>query len=111
MIVRTKSAGTSSGNGDAINTQSVAEILERELQGVIEEWLSRVRNEPDLVAIKMSVQDRTGHLPHLLKDVIARLRLDAGIKAPVSKAASEHGDLRRKQSYTVAMAVEEFRLL
>jgi hypothetical protein len=39
------------------------------------------------------------------------LRLDAGTKAPISKAAAEHGDLRRKQGYTVAMAVEESRLL
>jgi hypothetical protein len=39
------------------------------------------------------------------------LRLDAGSKAPLSKAAAEHGDLRCKQGYTVAMMVEEFRLL
>jgi hypothetical protein len=39
------------------------------------------------------------------------LRLDAGTKAPISKAAAEHGELRRKQGYTVAMAVQESRLL
>jgi hypothetical protein len=43
--------------------------------------------------------------------VIARLRLDAGTKAPISVAASIHGDLRPQQGYTVAMAVEESRLL
>jgi hypothetical protein len=43
--------------------------------------------------------------------VISRLHLDAGTKAPISEAASIHGDLRRKQGYTVAMAVEESRLL
>jgi hypothetical protein len=46
-----------------------------------------------------------------LHDVIARLRLDVGTKAPISEAAAIHGDLRRKQGYTVAMAVEESRLL
>jgi hypothetical protein len=40
-----------------------------------------------------------------------RLRLDAGTKAPISKAAADHGDLRRAQGYTVAMMVEESRLL
>jgi len=59
----------------------------------------------------MSLDDRAGHLPQLLHDVIRRLRLDAGTKAPISEAASQHGDLRRKQGYTVAMAVEESRLL
>jgi hypothetical protein len=39
------------------------------------------------------------------------LRLDVGTKAPISRAAAEHGELRRKQGYTVAMAVEESRLL
>jgi hypothetical protein len=34
-----------------------------------------------------------------------------GSKAPISEAADHHGDLRRKQGYTVAMAVEESRLL
>ena len=34
-----------------------------------------------------------------------------GTKAPISKSAAAHGDLRRKQGYTVAMAVQESRLL
>jgi hypothetical protein len=89
----------------------VADIIEREVQSVITDWLFRVEQEPDLKSIPLSFEDRTGHLPQLLHDVIARLRLDAGTKAPISKAAAHHGDLRRKQGYTVAMAVEESRLL
>jgi hypothetical protein len=96
---------------DAAARESVADILERELQPVITDWLARVEREPDLTCIPLSYQDRTGHLPHLLHDVIARLRLDVATKAPISRAAAEHGDLRRKQGYTVAMAVEESRLL
>ena len=91
--------------------ESVSDILDRELQSVIVDWLARVEQEPDLKRIPLSFEERTGHLPHLLHDVIARLRLDAGTKAPISKAAAEHGDLRHKQGYTVAMAVEESRLL
>ena len=90
---------------------SVADILEREIQSLISDWLARVEHEPDLKSIPLSFEERTGHLPHLLHDVIARLRLDAGTKAPISKAAAKHGDLRHKQGYTVAMAVEESRLL
>ena len=100
-----------SGRVDASTMESVADILERELQSVIVDWLARVDDEPDLMRIPLSFAERTGHLPHLLHDVIARLRLDVGTKAPISKAAAEHGDLRRKQGYTVAMAVEESRLL
>jgi hypothetical protein len=98
-------------NGAAVPIQGVADILERELQTVIEDWLVRVEYEPDLTCIPLSFEERTGHLPQLLHDVIARLRLDAASKAPISEAAGIHGDLRRKQGYTVAMAVEESRLL
>ena len=90
---------------------NIANILEQEIQPVIQDWLSRVEKEPDLMCIQLNYEERTGHLPHLLNDVVARLRLDTGSKAPISKAAAEHGDLRRKQGYTVAMAVEESRLL
>ena len=61
--------------------------------------------------IPLNHDERTGHLPHLIDDIIKRLRLEAGTRAPISKAAAEHGDLRRKQRYTVAMMVEESRLL
>jgi hypothetical protein len=98
-------------NAGTATIESVADILERELQSVITDWLARVEQEPDLKCVPLSFEDRTGHLPHLLHDVIARLRLDAGTKAPISKAAAEHGDLRHQQGYTVAMAVEESRLL
>jgi hypothetical protein len=91
--------------------ESVADILERELAAVIQDWLSRVEKEPDLACIPLGFEERTGHLLQLLHDVIARLRLDEGTKAPISAAAAIHGDLRRKQGNTVAMAVEESRLL
>ena len=106
-----ESARGSKGSGGTAVVESVADILERELQTLIQEWLMRVEQEPDLTRIPLNFEERTGHLPHLLHDVISRLRLDAGTKAPISKAASDHGDLRRRQGYTVAMAVEESRLL
>ena len=98
-------------NADAGPSESVADILERQQDVVIKEWLARVEKEPDLESIPLNFQERTGHLPQLLHDVIKRLRLDDGSKAPISEAAAHHGDLRSKQGYTVAMAVEESRLL
>jgi hypothetical protein len=91
--------------------ESVADILERELQNVIKDWLVRVDQESGLSGIPLGCPKRTDHRPHLLHDVIARLRLDTGTKAPISDASAIHGDLRRKQGYTVAMAVEESRLV
>jgi hypothetical protein len=90
-------------NGGTVSVESVADIHEREIQNVIEQWLMRVEKETDLMRIPMNREERTGHLPHLLHDVINQLCLDAGTKAPISKAAADHGDLRRKQGYTVAI--------
>ena len=105
------SAGAAKATGGAATIETVADVIERELQSVITDWLARVEQEPDLKCVPLNFEERTGHLPHLLHEVISRLRLDAGTIAPISKAAADHGDLRRKQGYTVAMAVEESRLL
>jgi hypothetical protein len=93
------------------NAETVAQILERERDPLIHEWLGLVEKQEDLMAVPLNYEDRTGHLPQLLADVIARLHLDSSTKAPISVAASHRGDLRRKQGYSVAMVVEESRLL
>src|ERR1700675_2417937 len=102
------------GNGhppSSTEHESVAEILEREQDATIREWLRLVEKEPDLLRLPLNFQERTGHLPKLLHAVIARLRLAQGSKAPLSVAASHHGELRRKQGYTAAMVVDESRIL
>jgi chemotaxis regulatin CheY-phosphate phosphatase CheZ len=100
--------GTNSG---VEASRCVADILERQADSIIQEWLDRVEQEPDLTSVPLNFEERTGHLPQLMHDVIARLRLDEGTNASISEAAAHHGDLRSKQGYTVAMAVEESRLL
>lgn len=101
------------GNGGAraASIESVAGILERELEPTIHDWMAMVDKEPELTRITLNYDERTGHLPKLLHDVIVRLRLNTSAKAPVSVAAGHHGDLRHKQGYTVANVVTESRLL
>jgi hypothetical protein len=107
MIARVESGVGPNGSKVA----NVADIPERELNTLIKQWLARVQEEPDLTCIPLTFEERTGHLPRLLHDVVERLRLETGTKAPISEAAAIHGDLRRKQGYTVAMVVDESRLL
>jgi hypothetical protein len=113
-MTRTAVVPPVAGNGfcpASTNTECVADILERNLDATIDDWLARVEKEPELARIPLGFKERTGHLPKLLHDVIARLRLDKGTRAPVSVAASHHGRLRHKQGYTVAMVVDESRIL
>jgi hypothetical protein len=105
----TKSMVTHSKNNGALHatTEEVADILEREMDFVIHDRMEMVEKQEDLMRIPLNFEERTGRLPQLLLDVIARLRLDVRTKAPISIAASHHGDLRWKQGYSVAMVVEE----
>ena len=89
---------------------SVADVLEREVEPTIKEWLRRVNLVPELTHIPLSDEDRTGHLPKLCFDLIARLRLAKDAQPPVSLAAAEHGQLRRAQGYSAPMLIEESRV-
>lgn len=89
---------------------SVADILERELETTIKEWLRRVNLIPELTDIPLSDADRTGHLPKLYYDLISRLRLAKDADRPVSAAAAAHGQLRREQGYSASMLIEESRV-
>lgn len=94
------------------NIERVANILERDSKLTIANWLARVGREPELTAIPLDDEDRTGHLPKLIDALVTRLRvpLRLGTKA-VSEAAVLHGRVRQSQGYTVPMLIEESRVL
>jgi hypothetical protein len=89
---------------------SVADILERELEPTIKEWLRRVNLVPELTDIPLSDVDRTSHLPKLYQDLISRLRLVRDAHPPISPAAAAHGQTRRAQGYSASMLIEESRV-
>jgi len=94
------------------NIERVASILERDSQVTIQNWLARVRLEPELMAVSLSDEKRTGHLPKLLSELVHRLLnpRSLGTKA-VSNAAVSHGKVRAAQGYSVSSLVEESRIL
>lgn len=94
-------------------TETVATILEGDSDRIIQLWLSRVMEHKELIKLSLSSQERTGHLPLLLRDLVARLRRPSSVDAkhPDSKAAREHGRLRCKQGYSAPLIVEESRML
>jgi len=94
-----------------VKPESIASILERESENTIQNWLGAVDQDAELTCVPLSRLERTGHLPKLLQDLVARLQQDSGSPAPSSTAARDHGELRRQQGYTAAMLVEESRIL
>ena len=100
------------GKRNVKNIERVAAILERNALATITEWLARVDREDELTCVPLSKEQRTGHLPKLLQELVHRLRVprSLGTKA-VSAAAVEHGIVRRSQGYSLPMIVEESRIL
>ena len=98
-----------------LEKERVGAILERCMTGVIEDWLVRAKQSRELNHVQLSDEERTGHLPRLVEDLVVRLsRPSATAKdsdAVFSAAAIAHGKLRYKQGYTPAMLVHESRIL
>ena len=93
--------------------ESVATILEYSIQSTIEAWYERVANDQKITAVSMSREQRVGHLPKILIDLVNRLRTfkPLGSRELISVAAEKHGRLRRQQGYSAATMVEESRML
>lgn len=93
----------------------MAAILQRCLPGVVEDWLARVKQSNELNHLALSNEERTGHLPKLVEDLIVRPRKSSATTkdsyAIFSAAAVAHGELRYLQGYTPAMLVHESRIL
>jgi DNA-binding response OmpR family regulator len=99
-------------NRPASNIERVAAILEREATTTIAEWLRRVERDDELNGIAMSGEDRSGHLPKLLRELVHRLRVPRSLGTKqVSEGAVEHGRVRRAQGYSIPMIIEESRML
>jgi hypothetical protein len=89
---------------------SVADILERESEFTIKDWLRCVNLVPALTHVPLSDADRTGHLPKLYVDLICRLRLAKNAPPSISAAAAAHGKVRHGQGYSASMLIEESRV-
>jgi len=94
------------------NVERVATILERDALATIDNWLQRVEQVPELVRLPLNSEQRTGHLPKLIQEVVRRLRTSRELgTAGVSEAAALHGKVRKAQGYSIPMIIEESRIL
>ena len=91
--------------------ENVATVLEQELTATIQRWMKRVDEIPELTSIHLDYEQRTGHLPQLIADLITRLRLNENEQRPETTSAHDHGNVRFEQGYSVTMLVEESRML
>jgi ActR/RegA family two-component response regulator len=95
----------------AITKERIAITLERNESLIWRRWMSLVGSNEELRAAGLEFDDCVGHALPLLSDLICRLHFSGKSADFLSDVAREHGILRRDQGYTIAMVVEEFRIL
>jgi DNA-binding response OmpR family regulator len=95
------------------NKESVSTLLRRCSDEVVKNWLVRARQARELNHLTLKDEERAGHLPKLVEDLVVRLSepiapqdSDANCSAAVL-----HGELRYAQGYTPEMLVHESRIL
>ena len=94
------------------NIERVASILERDAHITIANWLSAVKSDKELTPIQLSDDQRTGHLPQLIRELVQRLRVPRSLGTnQESEGADLHGKVRRSQGYSIPMIIEESRIL
>ncbi len=93
--------------------ESVAIILERSTQGIIQDWLRRVRLNGELMASPLTDEMRGSHLHQVFRDLVYRLCSSEHERAERrrSSAAAQYGVHRSRQRYSALMIVEESRML
>ena len=101
---------------DRSSKETVGAILHRCSDLVVKDWLARAKKAKQLNHLVLSDEERTGHLPKLIADLVLRLAKPGTAEpkdsdAICSPAAVEHGMLRYQQGYTAEMLVHESRIL
>jgi ActR/RegA family two-component response regulator len=95
--------------------ERVAAILLRCTSRIVADWLERVKKSKELSGITLTDQERTGYLPKLIEELIARLGKPTvpGQKSDsiCSTAAVAQGKMRQLQGYTPGMLVHDSRIL
>jgi ActR/RegA family two-component response regulator len=110
-LIHKKAKGSQSSSKSG--RESVASILEREAIVTVQRWLTRVKEVEQLSSLPLTSDERTDHLPEIIKNIAERLRKLRVIEAipTPSPAAVAHGELRYHQGYSAPLIVQESRIL
>jgi ActR/RegA family two-component response regulator len=100
-----------------VHLRRVSDILRDNSSVICDQWLQWVLATPELVAIPLSTEQRTDHIPGILNELIARVEREsqeiseAAVSAAAVSAAEKHGTTRCKQGYSVPKVLLEAHLL
>jgi len=93
--------------------ETIASILNREFDLVTTLWLERMKQVTELRAFRLTVAERTANIREMVAAITERLLSGRKEEAAdhACAGAIAHGKLRFRQGYTVALMMQETRLL
>jgi ActR/RegA family two-component response regulator len=93
-----------------IQPKRLPDIIERDLDSIVSQWLTAVKKDEEISAIPLSDSDRKDHVPLLLQQSLERAR-GRQLTPEDTDAAKLHGAVRRKQGYSIPLVVREAKIL
>lgn len=93
-----------------IQPKRLPDIIERDLDSIVRQWLTAVKKDEEISAIPLSDSDREDHVPLLLQQSLERAR-GRQLTPEDTDAAKLHGAVRRKQGYSIPLVVREAKIL
>lgn len=106
--IRSKLGGKSAVHH--LQPKRLTELLQENLQNITRDWLQSSRSDPELGAIQIDDEERTDHVPRVIKQALLVARGGA-LSGEASDAARAHGVIRKKQGFTVPLLIRETRIL
>jgi CheY-like chemotaxis protein len=95
-----------------ITLKRLAQVVRENQEHIVVQWLALVKGDPETGALALSDEERAGHVPGVLAEMVDMLETRPGIISPTAaKAAEQHGRARRRRGYDVPMLLKEGRLL
>src|SRR5579863_3821654 len=89
----------------------VPDVVAENKDWVVNTWLARTKENPELGSLKLSDVERKDHVPDLLDEAVARACEYQVEVEDRQRAAERHGTLRYHQRYSIAMLILEAQLL
>ena len=91
-----------------LELKRVSTVLRENGQHIIESFLRRCHQQSSLMAVPLTDEERTDHIPGLLAEIVTRLEQRRTGRSPkAARAAREHGRARKQQGYTIPLLYEE----
>jgi DNA-binding NarL/FixJ family response regulator len=96
----------------ATRKQTVAAILERNIDTTLQHWLFVVKKTDELLQASLTDEERIRHLPEILGCILNRLsRMSDAESSIIPAPATLFGECRRSQGYSAFMLAQEWRIL